>query len=333
MKKVIIIDKKYGSIDVDNLYKLKKKYQEVGIHLKLEHLNSKSEIVKKCFNAEAILCLGNPMLTNEVLKNLPNLKIIQRFGVGVNSIDLEAATRHKVIVFNMSGYCADEFATHVTSLILGLLRNTTYYDRQIRKGNWHTIESSDPKAVSDLTLGLFGFGNSAKALYKIFKNGFNTRIITYEPNMNPEKVEDFDVEIVDFDTLLRTSDILSLHAPLNKNTKHIIDYEALKKMKSQAMLINAARGELVNQNDLVNALQNNFIRSAGLDVFEEEPLLNDSPLIKMDNVMLSNHSAFRGENSIEKQLDLAFNLINDAINNNKLNSKYIVNKNVLYFYD
>src|SRR5699024_1661751 len=116
---------------------------------------------------------------------------------------------------------------------------------------------------------------------------------------------------VDFNSLLKRSDILSLHVPLNENTKHIINNKSLQKMKHDAIIINVARGELINQSDLIKALQNGYIRSAGLDVFEEEPLNKNSPLMNMDNVILSNHSAFRGEKSKKMQLYIAFNLINN----------------------
>ncbi|MER3114050.1 C-terminal binding protein [Bacillus altitudinis] len=330
MKKAIVIDKDYGSVTASDLFALQRRFAESGIELELSHFHSEDEIIEGCQEAEAILGTGNPPMTEKVLSALPNLKIIQRFGIGVNSINLPAATKSNTVALYMPGFCVEELAAHATSLILGLIRNTAYYDRQIRNGEWPKAKYYVPKSIPEITLGLYGFGGSAKPLYNIFRKGFHSRVITCDPFV-PESVrEQFDVEFVDFDTLLKESDVISIHAPLNNETRHIFNREAFKMMKNDAMIINIARGPLIDEEDLIIALQEGEIRFAGLDVFESEPLNGESPLRKMDNVILTCHSAFYGEGSKKTQLNWAFDLVNQALNEKKIQKKFIANKDICH---
>lgn len=328
MKKAIVVDKDYGSVTNEDLVELQKNFAEANIDLELAHFNSEDEIIEGCKNADAILGTGNPPLTEKVLSALPNLKIIQRFGIGVNSIDLPAATKNDKVALYMPGFCVEELAAHATSLILGLYRNTAYYDRHIRKGEWPKAQYFAPKSIPEITLGLYGFGGSAKPLYEIFRKGFHSRVITCDPFLPASIREQFDVEIVDFETMLKESDVISIHAPLNEETRHIFNRESFKKMKNDAMIINIARGPLINEEDLIAALQEGEIRFAGLDVFKEEPLDANSPLRKMDNVILTCHSAFYGEGSKRTQLKWAFEIVSQALNNQKIQKKFVANKEI-----
>lgn len=323
-----MVDKNYGSVTIEDLAILQKEFSEVDIELELAHLNSEEEIIERCQDMDAILGTGNPPLTERVLRELPNLKIIQRFGIGVNSINLPAATKTGTVALYMPGFCVEELAAHATSLILGLIRNTTYYDRRIRNGEWPKAEYYAPKSIPEITLGLYGFGGSAKPLYEIFRKGFHSRVITCDPYL-PESIEDqFDVEVVDFDTLLKESDVISLHAPLNDETRYIFNRDAFRKMKNDAMIVNIARGPLIDEEALIVALQEGDIRFAGLDVFETEPLGEDSPLRHMDNVILTCHSAFYGEGSKGTQLKWAYELVSQALNEGKIQKKFVSNKEI-----
>lgn len=331
MKKAIVIDKDYGSVTAEELDTLQKRFAEVNIELEIAHFHSEDEIIAGSKDAEAILGTGNPPITEKVLDSLPNLKVIQRFGVGVNSIHLPAATKNNTAALFMPGFCVDELAAHATSLILGLIRNTTYYDRSIRRGKWPKATYYAPKAVPEITLGLYGFGGSARPLYQIFRKGFGTRVITCDPYV-PESIrKQFDVEFVDFDTMLKESDVISIHAPLNDETRHIFSYDAFRKMKNDAMIINIARGPLIDEKALISALEDGEIRSAGLDVFETEPLNRESKLLKMENVILTPHSAFYGEGSKQTQLNWAFDLVNQALNERKIQKKYVANRDIFNF--
>ena len=144
MKKAIVIDKDYGSISEKDLHELQNKLKDQNIELELRHFSSESDIINHCQNAEALLCTGNPTINEDVVNALPNLKIIQRFGIGVNSIDLSSCTKNGVAVLNMPGFCIEELAAHATSLILSLNRNTSYYDRHIRRGDGPNLNITHP---------------------------------------------------------------------------------------------------------------------------------------------------------------------------------------------
>lgn len=297
MFKVVLVDRDYGSVTLQSQEDLKNEYAKNGIKLSLNHFTNEEELIENCKDAEVLLCTGNPIINKNIIESLPNLKLIQRFGIGVNSIDLEAATRNGVTVLNMPGFCIKELATHATSLILALIRNTVYYDREIRKFNWPKAKYYKPEDLSDLTVGLYGFGGSAKELYKIIYNGFGSKFIAYDPYINDSITNDYKIQLVSFDELLTRSDIISLNAPLTNETRGIFNKDAFAKMKNTAMIINIARGELINEKDLVEALENGEIRFAGLDVFETEPLSKDSKLREMDNVIITCHSGFYGVKS------------------------------------
>lgn len=326
--KAIVVDRDYGSVTPEDLEGLQKRFAEADIDLEIAHFNSEDEIIAGCQDAEAILGTGNPPMTEKVLTALPNLKIIQRFGIGVNSIDLPAATKTDTVALYMPGFCVEELAAHAASLILGLTRNTAYYDREIRKGNWPKAKYYAPKSISEITIGLYGFGGSAKPLYEIFRKGFQSRVIACDPFVPESIKEQFDVEFVNFNTLLTESDVISIHAPLNEETKHIFNKEAFKKMKNDAMIINIARGPLIDEEALIQALKEGEIRFAGLDVFEKEPLNVNSPLRKMDNVLLTCHSAFYGEGSKKTQLNWAFELVSQALNEKKIQKRFVANQDI-----
>lgn len=329
MKKAVVVDKNYGSVTLQDLAELQEKLAAAGIELSLFHCKTEDEIIACAQGAEIILGTGNPPITDKVLSALPELKAVLRFGIGVNSVDLAAATRLGKVILFMPGFCVNELAVHATALALALNRNVAYYDRGIRRGEWPKATYYAPRAPRNLTLGLYGFGASAKELYKIFRFGFGSRVITCDPYV-PESVRgQYEVEFVDFDTLLRESDILSVHAPLTPETRHIMNMDAFRKMKKEAILINIARGELVDQEDLIDALEQGEIRFAGLDVYEKEPLPADSRLLGRDDVVLTCHSAFYGEESKQCQLTWAYELTVKALNEKTYLKQHIANRDVI----
>jgi D-3-phosphoglycerate dehydrogenase len=328
MYKAVIVDRDYGSISIDKQHLIKEEYNKNGIKLALNHFKTPEEIIENCKDVDIILGTGNPPITREVIESLPNLKIIQRFGVGVNSIDLEAATEHGVLVLFMPGFCASELAYHSIALAMSILRNVVFYDREIRNGEWPKAKGPVPRDPKNLVLGLYGFGDSAKPLYNIFKHGFGSRVIANDKYINPETLTDYDIELVEFEDLLRESDIISIHAPLTNETRHIFNKNTFKLMKNDSIIINVARGPIINEEDLIEALENNEIGFAGLDVFESEPLEENSKLLTMDNVVLTAHSAFYGDGAQKNQIQWSIDLVDQAINHKKINNKFIANKDV-----
>lgn len=328
--KAIVVDKDYGSVTSAEIEQVRQAYEGAGIVLEAQHFLSEDEIISGCMGAQIILATGNPPVSRRVMEALPELRFIQRFGIGVNSIDLEAASELGKVVLNIPGFCAKELADLATAMIMGLIRNTVYYDREIRKGNWPKCTYLLPLDVRELTLGLYGFGAAGQHLYKIFRNGFGCRVIACDPYLPDSVKKQFvDVEFVDFDRLVVESDILSVHVGLSQETFHIFNEEVFRRMKNNALIINTARGPIIDQKALAQALKKGWIRGAGLDTVEVEPIEKDDPLLCMDNVILSAHCGSYGIGAKKAQIETVCALVPQAYEKGTLPSRNVANKGVL----
>lgn len=330
MFKAVVVDKDYGSVSYEELQKVQAAYADAGIQLELRHYVSEDEIIQGCQGAVAILGTGNPPITRKVMEALPDLKYVQRFGAGVNSIDLDAAAELGKIILNLPGFCAKELADVATAMIMGLIRNTAYYDREIRKGGWPKCQYLLPGDVREMTLGLYGFGGAGRYLHDIFHNGFGTKVIAHDPYISDAVKGQYpDVEFVSFDELLEKSDIISIHVILTPETTHVFDQAAFRKMKNSAMIINTSRGPVIDQKALAWALETGEIRYAGLDTMEQEPISPDDPLLKMDNVILNPHSGSYGAGSKKTQIDMVCNLLPTAFKDGRLPARCVADRAVL----
>jgi D-3-phosphoglycerate dehydrogenase len=235
--------------------------------------------------------VGANNIDADLIKSAPNLKMIQKWGIGVEKIDLEAARDNNIMVAITSGANSLPVAEHTIMLMLASLRRLPLAHNSVVQGQWIAPKlRSICNQLEGKTVGLFGFGNIAQAVAKRLA-GFNVRILYCSRNPIDVAIErDLGVTRVDFETLLAQSDILSLHAGLNASTKNIIDAAALEKMKPSAILINTARGALIDEVALVEALQSGRLCGAGLDTFCIEPLQKDHPLLHLDQVVLTPHS-------------------------------------------
>lgn len=328
MSKVVLVDTFYLGSEEPFTTEIEA-LRENSIELVFANCRTEDEIIEAAIDADIILCSGNPPITRKVLGSLPKLKAAIRYGIGVNSVDLEAATEFNKIIYFMPGFCSEELVLHATALILSLLRNINFYDSSIRKGNWPKRKGNVPRRLSNMIVGLYGFGASARPMANVFKNGFCSEVIACDPFVNDSYYEEYGVEKVSFDELLSKSDIISIHAPLNDETRHIFNKEAFSKMKNSAMIINIARGPLINEQDLIEALQSGQIKFAGLDVFEKEPIDKDSPLLTMDNVVLTPHSAFYGEEALQNQHSIVVKLVLNTLIDNKIVKENVANRDVL----
>lgn len=284
--------------------------------------------VRACTGHPIVLCGGNPPLSGEIVPQLEDTMVLIRYGIGINTIDLDACTQHGKLIYFMPGYCGPELAQHALALILGLLRNIGYYDRKLRKGHFAKASGPLPRRLQNLTVGLYGFGDSGQELAKLVVRGFHAHTIACDPCASKEQARKAGVELVDFETLLVQSDIISLHAPLTPETRHIFNADTFRKMKRTAMIINTARGSLINLDDLTAALKTGKIGFAGLDVFEAEPISRNDPLLALDNVLLTPHSAFYGLESTQTQYELAAHFV-ELLDQKKLDADYIANRSVL----
>lgn len=280
--------------------------------------------------SQVILATGNPPITRNVIERLDEVRFIQRFGAGVNSIDLDAATERNKIVLNLPVFCAKELADLATAMIMGLIRNTAYYDRKIRQGAWPKCQYLLPGDVREMTLGLYGFGLAGRHLHDIFHKGFGTKVIACDPYL-PQEVKTAypDVEFVGFEELLERSDIISIHVILTPETTHVFDREAFRRMKNTAIIINTSRGGVIRQEDLVWALETGEICCAGLDTLEQEPIAPDDPLLQMDNVILSPHSGSYGVGAKKTQLRMVCRILPTAVRSGTIPARNVANRGVL----
>jgi phosphoglycerate dehydrogenase-like enzyme len=257
---------------------------------------SQEEFLKRVKDAEIVI-VGRYGFTSNALRHAPKLKMVSLWQTGYDNVDLDTATKRGVVVSNVPDYSFDSVAEFVFALVLNLIRKVHIADIDLRKGefDWHCCIG---KQLMGKTIGVLGTGDIGTRVIQI-AHGFNMNILSTTRHPSPEKEKALGIKFVDLDTLLSKSDILTLHVPLTPETEHMIGTGELARMKPTAILINTARGRIVDETALINALKEKRITGAGLDVFEKEPLPMDSPLLKLDNVLLTPHIAFLSETSID----------------------------------
>jgi D-3-phosphoglycerate dehydrogenase len=214
----------------------------------------------------------------------------------VDTIDLQAATDLGIIVANVPDYCVDEVADQTLSLILGWVRKQVFFNQRIKSNQWDFQQGRPIHRIRGKILGLIGCGKIGVEVARRI-SAFGVRVIAFDPYLKkpPQGIELFDI-----DTVLKDSDFLSIHCPLNESTHHLIDGKALGKMEKKPLLINTSRGPIVDEKALIQALAEGQVSGAGLDVLEEEPPDPQNPLLKMENVILSPHVSFYSEESIRE---------------------------------
>jgi D-3-phosphoglycerate dehydrogenase len=260
---------------------------EVGAQFHAFHCRSFEEVVEVTRDADGVL-VSLTRITRPLIETWQRMKIIARYGVGFDGVDLEAATEHGILVTNVPDFCTEEVADTTWGLILALERKLVAMDRLVRQGTYNRMSAYPLHRLRGRTLGIVGFGRIGKAVSRR-AIPFGLRIITSDPYLDPAQYRNYPVEFVSLDELLRQSDVISLHAPLTGETRHMIGPAQLDRMKPQALLINAARGAIVDQQALVDALRKERIRGAGLDVLEKEPPLPEDPVLEMPNVIITPH--------------------------------------------
>lgn len=234
------------------------------------------------------LIIGTEPFTAEVIAQLSgDLKAVVRFGVGYDSVDIDAATRHAIPVANTPGANSASVAEHALALILALSKKLIRNDGNLRAGVWTEPVGAD---VAGKTVGLIGFGAVSRTLAKLLA-GFGCRLLAYDPYFDAEAAVALGVERSTIEEIVSIADVVSLHLPLNDETRHLVDAAFLAGMKADAVLINTSRGAIVDEDALVGYLRDNRIGGAGLDVFESEPLGPDSPLVGLANVVVTPHIA------------------------------------------
>ncbi|WP_224450331.1 C-terminal binding protein [Haloprofundus salilacus] len=259
--------------------------------------DSEEELITLAEGADGLL-VQYAEVTESVLDALPELSVVSRYGIGVDNVDVAAASERDVAVANVPSYCEEEVATHALSLLFALARKTTVYDRTVKSGTWDWKVGRPIEALPGKTVGFVAFGKIPRTFVELTA-GFDFEYLTYDPYIDDEDVADSPVDRVDFETLLSESEIVSVHAPLVDETHHLFDADAFGRMDSSAFLLNTARGPIVDEAALYDALEAGELAGAGLDVMEEEPT-HDSPLFDRDDVVVTPHVAWYSESSIDE---------------------------------
>ena len=298
--------------------------QEVHFENTLQDLESISDVVKAksndenelsiyAYDSDIIVVSCFTKITSKIINSAKKLKAIIKYGVGVDNINIDEATKRGVLVINCPEYGSETIADHAFSLIACLSRNVIKIDRNMRKKGWFW---PNPEYMgTDIfgkTLGIIGFGRIGKAMAKRAK-GFSMKVIVFDPYIDDETVTQFDVKRVNLDGLLELLDFLSIHCILTPETRGLIGEAELKRMKNDAYLINVSRGEIIDEDALIKALRNGWIAGAGLDVFNDEPLNVNHPLLSFENVIITPHLAWYTKGA-SKRLEMeAFQRIIEVI--------------------
>jgi len=244
-------------------------------------------------DAHALILRTGITVTKELLSSAPKLLIISRTGGGLDNVDMDAATKKKIIVTSNLGVNTSSVVEHVLSLMLALSKQLFFLDRAVRSNDFKVRYKNLPRDIRGKTLGLLGFGRIGTQLGRVCHKALQMRVVVYDPLLQKgvkARYTDW-VEFTDVRRLFSISDVISIHIPLTDNTFHIVGEEEISWMKPEALLINTSRGPVMDQPALVRALREKRIGGAGLDVFNQEPVPKDDPLLNLENVILTPHTA------------------------------------------
>lgn len=264
---------------------VKEELADIGAEFVIRSMRNSTEMIEAVQDADALMYQGRVRIDDEVMSQFPErLRIICSIGTGYDFVDAEVATKHGKLLLNVVNVFHKEVALHAMTLMLALARQLVPVANAMSDGNWKRPKTEGIPRFHAQTLGLIAFGRIARSVAKM-ASGFDMHVIIYDPYVEESVVEKYGVTQVDLKTLLKESDFVSCHAPLTKETYHIIGEEQFKLMKPSAYFVNTGRGKLVDEAALIRALEEGWIAGAGLDVMEKEPPLPDNPLRKMKNVV------------------------------------------------
>lgn len=295
------MDKKrvlYYNID-DNLDYENSLLKEWGIDnlelVEVKDKEGKKSFVEYAYDFDGVV-VEYQQMTKEIIESLPNLKVITLQSIGYNNVDIPAATENGVCVTNIPGFCAEEVALHTIGMIIDLTRKITFLDRSVRNGKWDPLYGYKTYRLTGKTIGLYFFGSIPIAMMPMLK-AMGLKVLVYAPTKTKEYLAEFGAEKAEtFEELLVNSDFVSLHCPLMESTTHLISEKELKLMKDSAYLINTARGKVVDEEALVKALKEGWIKGAAVDVIEDEDT-EQSKLFELENTVITPHAAFVSEDS------------------------------------
>lgn len=271
-----------------------------GMELVAAQCKTAEEVIDAVADADGIMVQWAP-ITARVINSLSRCKVIVRYGIGVDNVDLAAARQKGIPVCNVPDYCIDEVADHTVALALALARQLPQIDARTRAGVWKIYPDKPMPSFSEMTFATAGYGRIARAVLDRARV-FGFKLAAYDPYAAPLSDKATPLSL---DELFRQADILCLHAPLTPETKHLVNAGRLAQMKPTAIIVNTARGGLIDTAALAQALEAGTIAAAGLDVFESEPLEENHPLRKCQNALLTSHMSWFSETSVPRLQQLA----------------------------
>ncbi|MBI4278104.1 MAG: C-terminal binding protein [Armatimonadetes bacterium] len=269
-----------------------------GIQVESVDMDAPDAFDRVAPEADAILHLRGVLAAEHIAK-LTRCRIISHYGTGVDRLDVAAATARGIWVTNGPLYAVDEVSSHAIALLLVVARKIIIDDRAVREGRWHIPPVIPLHRIAGKTLGMLGLGNISRATARKGR-ALGLTVIAYDPYLDASVFEREGVRAVDFATCMAEADFLSVHLPLTDETRRMIDREALARMKPGAILINTSRGGVIDEDALVEALRGGRLAGAGLDVFAQEPVPTDHPLLQLPNVVVTGHIGFYSEESREQ---------------------------------
>lgn len=287
---VAITDCDHDEIEVES-----KVLADAGLEAPWFKCKTEEDLIRDCKGFKSLINQYAP-LTEKVFQALaPELKVVVRYGVGVDNVDLAAAKKYGVKVCNVPDYGMYEVADQAMALSLALMRKVVFCNNRVKAGVWNYQEAVPIHRISTQTVGIIGVGRIGTAYAERIK-GFGMKVIAYdEYARNNGKTQDY-MEMVGLDELLERADLISIHCPLDGN-RNLIAAPQLKKMKKSAYIVNVSRGGIINENDLYEALKDGDIAGAACDVFCSEPVAQDNPLLKLDNFLATPHIAWYSESA------------------------------------
>ncbi|MCS7233755.1 MAG: C-terminal binding protein [Synergistetes bacterium] len=324
--KVVVTDYDYPDLSIETSI-----LREIGAEVIGNQCKTEEELIEVAHDAHGIL-VEYAKVSERVISEMKNCIIIARYGVGVDIVDVKAATKNGIIVTNVPAYCISEVADHALAMFLTMARRIREYDKAVREGKWHWDACGYKiHRIAGMTAGIVGYGRIGSAIASRLKP-FGLKILVYDPYADKSKIESDGCKAVSFEELLRNSDVIFIQAPLTEETRGMFNRKAFSMMKQGAFIINTARGPIIENDALYEALSSGKIAGAALDDLEEEPAKQRNwkpinPIFKLSNLVVSPHAAYYSEESLIEARTTAALEVSRALTGTLPNN--IVNREVL----
>lgn len=306
-EKIVIIDDRYPHY---------REEQEVLARIRAKVVQIKgqdpAEIKASCRDAAGIIVNLAP-ITSELIAGFEKCRVISRYGVGYDAVDVPAATARKIWVANVPDYCEEDVSDQAFALFMSCVRKVALRDRLVRAGTWDYKSGGRKWRIAGKTFVFFGFGRIARAFHRKLSGFGLARTLVFDPFLEAAAIKAAGAAKADFETALKEGDFFSIHMPLNDDTRGLFNEAVFRKMKPTAILVNTSRGPIIDEAALYKALKEGWINSAGLDVFIREPVNSDSPLLTLDNITVSGHEGWYSEESFSELKRKAAENVADAL--------------------